>query len=85
MPIIPAIVGIAEAVGGAVAGAVGAVGSALGAVGAAAGVTGAGVTAGTSIAAGALIVGSKPDYVDMSGIYVKMGYRSLENQFVKDL
>ena len=32
-----------------------------------------------------LIVGSKPDYVDMSGIYVKMGYRSLENQFVKDL
>ena len=32
-----------------------------------------------------LIVGSKPDYVDMSGIYVKMGYRSLEDQFVKDL
>ena len=32
-----------------------------------------------------LLVGSKPDYVDMSGIYLKMGYRSLENQFVKDL
>ena len=58
MPVVAAVVGIVEAVGGAVAGAVGAVGSALGAVGAAAGVTGAGVTAGTSIAAGALIVGS---------------------------
>lgn len=31
------------------------------------------------------IAGCKPDYVDMSGIYLKMGYRSLENQFVKDL
>lgn len=62
MPVVAAVVGIAEAVGGAVAGAVGAVGSAigagLGAIGAAAGVTGAGVAAGTSIAAGALVVGS---------------------------
>lgn len=31
------------------------------------------------------IAGCKPDYVDMSEIYLKMGYRSLENQFVKDL
>jgi hypothetical protein len=51
MPVIPAIVGIAEAVGGAVAGA-------LGAVGAGIGVTGAGVTAGMSIAAGALTIGA---------------------------
>jgi hypothetical protein len=69
MPVIPAVVAIAAevgsaaaAVGGAVAGAVGAVGSAvgagLGAIGAAAGVTGAGVTAGESILAGTMIVGS---------------------------
>jgi len=38
-----------------------------------------------AMGASKLIVGSKPDYVDMSGLYTKMGYRALENQFVKEL
>lgn len=58
MPVVPAVIGIAEAVGSAVAAVGSAIGAGLGAIGAAAGVTGAGVAAGTSIAAGALIVGS---------------------------
>ena len=58
MPVIAAVVGIAEAVGSAVAAVGSAIGAGLGAIGAAAGVTGAGVAAGTSIAAGALVVGS---------------------------
>ncbi len=58
MPVIAAVIGIAEAVGSAVAAVGSAIGAGLGAIGAAAGVTGAGVAAGTSIAAGALVVGS---------------------------
>ena len=58
MPVVPFVVGIAEAVGSAVAAVGSAIGAGLGAVGAGIGVTGAGVTAGTSIAAGALTLGS---------------------------
>ena len=69
MPIFPAIAAIGADIGAAVSATAGAiaagagavasgVGSTLGAIGAAAGVTGAGVTAGTSIAAGAMLVGS---------------------------
>ena len=58
MPVVPFVVGIAEAVGSAVAAVSSAIGAGLGAVGAGIGVTGAGVTAGTSIVAGALTLGS---------------------------
>ena len=58
MPVVPFVVGIAEAVGSAVAAVGSAIGAGLGAVGAGIGVTGAGVTAGTSIAAGAMVLGS---------------------------